>query len=78
MALNQQTNIHLLYGKGNENHELGTDIGNGSLHEISNDNGDRTVNFATYKNLFIKSTMISATNFIQNFIQYLKVKSIYR
>jgi hypothetical protein len=32
-------------------------IGNKSLHEISNDNGVRLVNFATSKNLTIKSTM---------------------
>jgi hypothetical protein len=32
-------------------------IGNESLHEISNDNGVRVVNFATSKNLVVKSTM---------------------
>jgi hypothetical protein len=32
-------------------------IGNENLHEISNDNGVRVVNFATYKNLVVKSTM---------------------
>jgi hypothetical protein len=32
-------------------------IGNTSLHEISNDNGVRVVNFATSKNLTVKSTM---------------------
>jgi hypothetical protein len=32
-------------------------IGNERLHEISNDNGVRVVNFATSKNLVIKSTM---------------------
>jgi hypothetical protein len=32
-------------------------IGNESLHEISNDNGIRVVNFATSKNLTIRSTM---------------------
>jgi hypothetical protein len=31
--------------------------GNESLHEISNDNGVRLVNFATSKNLRVKSTM---------------------
>jgi hypothetical protein len=31
-------------------------IGNESLHEASNDNGVRVVNFATSKNLIIKST----------------------
>jgi hypothetical protein len=32
-------------------------IGNESLHEISNDSGVRLVNFATSKNLRVKSTM---------------------
>jgi hypothetical protein len=32
-------------------------IGNESLHEISNANGGRVVNFATYKNLVVKTTM---------------------
>jgi endonuclease/exonuclease/phosphatase family metal-dependent hydrolase len=32
-------------------------IGDESLHEISNDNGVRVVNFATSKNLVVKSTM---------------------
>jgi hypothetical protein len=32
-------------------------IENESLHEISNDNGVRLVNFATAKNLVVKSTM---------------------
>jgi hypothetical protein len=32
-------------------------IWNGSSHEISNDNGVRAVNFATSKNLVVKSTM---------------------
>jgi hypothetical protein len=32
-------------------------IGNKSLHESSNDNGVRVVNFATSKNIVVKSTM---------------------
>jgi endonuclease/exonuclease/phosphatase family metal-dependent hydrolase len=32
-------------------------IGKESFHEISNDNGVRVVNFATFKNLVVKSTM---------------------
>jgi hypothetical protein len=32
-------------------------ISSESLHEISNDNGVRVVNFATSKNLVVKSTM---------------------
>jgi endonuclease/exonuclease/phosphatase family metal-dependent hydrolase len=34
----------------------------GSLHEISNDNGVRIVNFATSKNLIVKSTMFTHCN----------------
>jgi hypothetical protein len=34
-------------------------IGNESLHEDSNVNGVRVVNFATSKNLVVKSTMFS-------------------
>jgi hypothetical protein len=32
-------------------------IGNESLYEISNDNGVRVVNFATSRNLIVKSTI---------------------
>jgi hypothetical protein len=35
---------------------------NESLQEISNDNGVRVVNFATSKNLIVKSTMFSHQN----------------
>jgi len=38
-------------------------IGNESLHHDSNDNGVRLVNFATSKNLDIKSTMFPHRNF---------------
>jgi exonuclease III len=37
-------------------------IGNESLHEISNDNGLRLVNFTTSKNLRVKSTMFPHRN----------------
>jgi hypothetical protein len=37
-------------------------IGNESLHEISNNNGVRVVNFATSKNLTAKSTMFPHCN----------------
>jgi endonuclease/exonuclease/phosphatase family metal-dependent hydrolase len=37
-------------------------IENGSLHEINNDNGVRLVNFATCKNLRVKSTMFPHRN----------------
>jgi len=36
--------------------------GNGSLHQDSNDNGFRIVNFATSKNLVVKSTMFPHLN----------------
>jgi hypothetical protein len=37
-------------------------VGNESLHEISYDNGVRVVNFATSKNLIVKSTMFPHCN----------------
>jgi hypothetical protein len=37
-------------------------IGNESLHEISNDNGVRLVNFATFKNLKVKCMMFPHRN----------------
>jgi hypothetical protein len=37
-------------------------IGNKSLHQDSNDNGVRIVNFATSKNLVVKSTMFPHRN----------------
>jgi len=37
-------------------------IGQESLHQDSNDNGDRLVNFATSKNLVVKSTMFPHRN----------------
>jgi hypothetical protein len=37
-------------------------IGNDSLHEISNDNGVRSANFATSKNLTAKSTLFLHDN----------------
>jgi hypothetical protein len=37
-------------------------IGNESLHEDSNDNGVRVVNFATSKNPVVKITMFSRRN----------------
>jgi hypothetical protein len=37
-------------------------IGNETLHEISNDNGVRIVNFLTSKNLTVKSTMFPHRN----------------
>jgi endonuclease/exonuclease/phosphatase family metal-dependent hydrolase len=40
-------------------------IGNESLHEISNDNGVRGVNFATSRNLRVKSTMFPRRNILK-------------
>jgi hypothetical protein len=37
-------------------------IGNESLHKISNDNGVRVINFATTKNLTVKSTVFPYRN----------------
>jgi hypothetical protein len=37
-------------------------VGNESLHEVSNDNGVRVVNFATSKNHRVKSTMFPHRN----------------
>jgi hypothetical protein len=38
-------------------------IGNETLHEISNENRVRLVNFATFKNLKVKGTMFPHRNF---------------
>jgi hypothetical protein len=38
-------------------------IGNESLHEISNDNGVRIINFATSENLIVKGTIFQHRNF---------------
>jgi hypothetical protein len=46
---------------GRENNFQPT-IGNESLHEISNDNEVRVVNFATSKNLLVRTTMIPHRN----------------
>jgi hypothetical protein len=37
-------------------------VENGSLHKISNDNGVRLVNFATFKNLRAKNTVFPHHN----------------
>jgi hypothetical protein len=37
-------------------------IGNERLHEISNDNGIRVLNFATSKNVIVKSTVFPQSN----------------
>jgi hypothetical protein len=59
---------HMKILLGNFNAKVGREdifkptIGNESLHEISNDNGARLVNFATSKNLRVKSTMFPHHN----------------
>jgi endonuclease/exonuclease/phosphatase family metal-dependent hydrolase len=47
-------------------------IGNESLHQDSNDNGVRIVNFATSKNLVVKSTMFQHRN-IHNQIDHILI-----
>ena len=55
---------------GDFNVKLGTEdilkpiIGQESLHQVSNENGVRLVNFATSKNLVFKSTMFLIGTFI--------------
>jgi hypothetical protein len=41
-------------------------VGNENLHKISNDNGVRVVNFATSKNLIVKSMMFHIVTFINS------------
>jgi hypothetical protein len=59
---------HMKILLGDFNAKVGRDdifkprIGNESLHEISNDNGIRVVNFATFKNLRVKSTIFPHRN----------------
>jgi hypothetical protein len=66
--------MKILLGNFNFNTKVGREdifkltIGNESLHEISNDNGVRLVNFATSKTLRVKSTMFPHCN-----IQHLDV-----
>jgi endonuclease/exonuclease/phosphatase family metal-dependent hydrolase len=56
-------NYHMTILLGDLNAKVGREdifkptVGNESLHEISNDNGVGVVNFATSKNLIVKSTM---------------------
>jgi hypothetical protein len=48
--------------KGDTEHIFQPTVRNESLYEISNDNGVRVVNFATSKNLIVKSTMFPHRN----------------
>jgi hypothetical protein len=62
-AFDQFLKYHMKILFGDLNAKVGREdifkptIGNDSLHETSNDNGVRVVNFATLKNLVVKSTM---------------------
>jgi hypothetical protein len=61
-VFDQFPRYHIKILLGNFNVKVGREdifkliIGNESLHEASNDNRVRVVNFATSKNLFVKST----------------------
>jgi endonuclease/exonuclease/phosphatase family metal-dependent hydrolase len=62
-VLDQFPRYHMEILLGDFNAKVGREdifkpiIGNQSLHEASNDNGARAVNFATLKNLIVKSTI---------------------
>jgi hypothetical protein len=51
-----------LSGKVGREDNFKSTIGNECLHEISDDNGVRVANFATYKNLRVKSTTFPHSN----------------
>jgi hypothetical protein len=63
LVLDQFPKYHMTILLGYFNAKIGREdvfkptIGNESLHKISNDNGVRVVNFATSKNLMVKSMM---------------------
>jgi hypothetical protein len=63
-VFDQFPRYHMKILLGNFNEKVGREeifklvIGNESLHEASNDNGVRVVNFATLKNLIVKSTPV--------------------
>jgi hypothetical protein len=67
-VFNKFSKYHMKILLGNFNAKVGREdifnptIANESLHEISNDNGIRLVNFATSKNLRVKSTMFPHLN----------------
>jgi hypothetical protein len=48
-------------------------VGNERLHEISNDNGVRVVNFATSKNLIAKRIMFPHRNIHKYTVQHLQM-----
>jgi hypothetical protein len=67
-VLNKFPKYHMKFLLGNLSAKVGREdilkptIGNESLHEMSNDNGIRVVNFATSKNLTVRSTMFPHCN----------------
>jgi hypothetical protein len=67
-VLDKFSKYHIKILLGNFNVKVGREdifkptIGNESLHKISNDNGVRLVNFATSKNLRVKSMMFPHRN----------------
>jgi hypothetical protein len=72
-VFNKLPKYHIQILLGDYNAKVGREdifkptVGNKSLHEISNDNGVKVVNFATSKNLTVKSTMFAHRN-IHKFI----------
>jgi hypothetical protein len=64
-VFDQFPRYHMKILLGDFNLKVGRDdifkpiIGNESLHETSNDNGVRVLNFATSRNLIVKSTIFS-------------------
>jgi exonuclease III len=62
-VFDQYPKYHMTILSGDFNAKVGREdifkptIGNESFHETNNDNGDRVVNFATSKNIVVKSTM---------------------
>jgi hypothetical protein len=67
-SVNSKKENHMIILLGDHNAKVGREdifkptIGNESYHEISNDIGVRVVNFATSKNLIVKSTMFPHRN----------------
>jgi hypothetical protein len=67
-VFDQFPRYHMKILQGDFNAKVGREdifkliIGNESLHEASNDNGVRVVNFVTSKNLIVKSTTVPHLN----------------
>jgi hypothetical protein len=69
-VLDKFPKYHMKILSGDFNSKLGREdmfkqiIGHESLHEISNDNGGRVVNFVTSENLIVKSTVNLVGHFL--------------